>query len=111
MAGASFETLRTVAFGSITGSFAALGTPLANQSLAFRVINTTDQDIEISFDGVNAQLYVVAGTFVLYDVSSDKNPSKNLCIPQHTQVFVKYVSAPSKGTVVFETLYSLIPGY
>lgn len=109
---ASFEKLRSLAYGSITNSgYTAIGTPLTNPSAAFRIVNNTDGDILISIDGVNDYFFLPAGTFVLYDVQSNRNYNKSFLFPQATQFYAKYSSSPSKNSVYVESMYSTIPGY
>ena len=102
----NFDTLRTVAHGSISGSYAAVGTALGFPSNAMRIINNTDGDMFFSDDGTNDKLFVPAGSFVLYDISSNKNsPGDALLIRAGTTFYVKQSTAATKNSVYIEILY------
>lgn len=109
---ASFEILRSLLWSSITNmGFTNIGTPLANPSHAFRLINGTDGDVEFSIDGVNAYFFLQAGTSLVYDIQTNTQREDPFQIPQRTQFSVEYVSAPTKGSVYIETMYSTVPGF
>lgn len=105
MASATFDTIRSLAFGSITGSYATLGAALAIRWRVFKISNNTDGDMFLSLDGVNDQMFVPAGGFTLYDISTNSPPPgniENLVLPIGTQFYIRYSSAPTKGTVYIE---------
>ena len=104
---ATFDQLRIVAFGSITGSYAALGVPFAHMVRVVILTNSTDKDVKISIDGVNDYLYLTAGTFKLLDISTNRETACNFYLPIGTQFYVKYVSAPGSGNVFIETVYGV----
>lgn len=99
------EPLRTVAFGSITGSYTVVGTPLSHPARIVLFQNTTDMNLVISWDGVNDHMYVVADSFILLDVGTNKGISSEFCIAQNTQFYVKYASAPSLGSLIVSVFY------
>lgn len=104
---AYFDTIKTLAHGSISTSYAAVGTVTSLPAHAFRIINNTDGDMLFSTDGSTDMLFVPHGSFVLYDVSSNKDyPDQKLFIPAQLQFYVKYSSSPSTGAVWIELLYS-----
>ncbi len=105
---AYFEALRSLAFGSISGSYAALGTKLLNPARIIKIVNTTDADVLISVDGTADHDIVPAGGFFLYDLTT--NHAGNLqgfYFPQGTQFYVKQVSAPTSGSVYLTVVYGL----
>lgn len=60
----------------------------------------------ISFDGTTDNLIVPAGSFVLYDVTTNREEAITYFVfAAGTQAFIKYVSAPSSGTIYLECLY------
>lgn len=100
------EPLRTLAFGSITGSYVAVGTALAHPARIVLFQNTTDVNLNISWDGVDAHMYVVADSFILLDVGTNKGISSEFCIAQNTQFYVSYPgSAPSLGSLIISAFY------
>jgi hypothetical protein len=104
---ALFETLRSLAYTSISGTYAAVGTPLVNPSHGFRLINNTDGDMFFSIDGTNNHFFVPASSFVLYDISTNKDVDTPFYLGALTQFYVKQSSSPSKNSVYIETMYGL----
>jgi len=102
---ALFEPIRSVAFGGISGTYAAVGTPLAFPAHAFRIINNTDGDMFFSLDGVDNHLFVPASSFVLYDISANHDFGASFYISAQTQFYVKQSTAASKNAVYIETIY------
>lgn len=102
------DTLRTVAFGSITGSYTALGTPLSFPARIICFTNTTDKDVLLSMDGTTDQLIVPAGSFKLFDITTNHKPvnQDDFCFSIGTQWYVKYAAAPSSGAVYIEVVYA-----
>lgn len=102
------DALRTIAFGGISGTYATLGAIVTQNWVTFRVINNTDGDMLISFDGTTDNLFLPAYTFVLYDISTNAPPisvNDSLVISKQTQFYVKQSTAPTKGAVWLEGLY------
>ena len=100
------DTLRSVAFGSITNSFTALGTVTSQPTRIFRVINTTDADMFLSLDGVNSNFITPKNSFVLYDLCTNREQDGDIFVlPTRTQFYIKYSTAPSLGSVYLEIIY------
>lgn len=100
------DALRTVGFGSITGSYVALGSSFAHPMRIIRIVNNTDADMLFSFDASTDNIIVPAYNFVLYDVTTNREENIIYFVfAVGTQIFIKYVSAPSVGTVYIECLY------
>jgi hypothetical protein len=100
------DGLRSIAFGSITGSFGALGTPFGKPMRLIKIINTCNTDMIISFDGTNANDYIPAGSFSLYDLTTNQvNNLAGWFFRIGTQVYVEYASAPASGNVYVIALY------
>lgn len=95
---------QTLAFGSITSSFAAVGSAIGTPISMFRLINNTDGDMIFSIDGSTNQFFVPASSFVLYDVAANRSVSQNFNLVGHIQFYVKYSSAPSKNSVYVESI-------
>jgi len=85
---ATWEELRTVAFGSVLATYAALGAPLAKSALIMRIVNRLDKDVILSFDGVTDHIYIAPSESLMYDLSSNRSGSK-LVIPTGTQIYQK----------------------
>lgn len=109
MAQAKADTLRTKAFGAITNAYTTLGTVLVHPLRIFKLTNTTDADLLISFDGTTDQLFLAAGSFTLYDLSTNAPPlsvTDNLLLPIGTQFYVKYNDVPTEGSLWLEGIYA-----
>lgn len=101
----SFEAVRELAFGAISGTYAALGVPLTNNARLVSFQNSTDVAVYISFDGSTDHLRMATNSFKLLDLSSNKVRDDGLFIASGTQIWVKQVSSgPSSGTVWAEVL-------
>ena len=105
---AEIDALRTVAFGSITGSYTAVGAPQAYQARIICFTNTTNEDVLFSNDGSTNKLIVPAGSFKLFDITTNHRPvnQDDFSFPNGTQWYVKYASAPSSGAIYIEIVYA-----
>lgn len=90
-----FDALRSLAFASITNNYVAVGTPFEHPMRVVHFINNTNGDMLVSFDGINDNAVVLAETFVLYDLTSDQDVNEKFRFQQGTQLFVKYITAPT----------------
>jgi len=109
MAVAHFDPLRSLAFGGISGTYADLGPPLDTNSRLFKITNATNGDILVSLDGATDNMFVPAGSFTLYDLSTNSPPiavTDNLVLAIGTQFSVKQSTAPSSGAVYLESISS-----
>ena len=102
----TFETVKSVLYSAVTNSFTAFGTPTAHAWRTIRVVNTSDGDMAISFDGTNSNIVVPAGSFVLYDFTANKeNTAFGFFLAKNTQIYIKYLTAPTKLSVYVEGVY------
>jgi hypothetical protein len=99
-----FNPLGTVAFGSLTGSYTALGPPMPGHARVVKFSNSTNQDVLISADGVTDHLRVATNSFVLFDFSSNKIQEDGLFVQKGDQFYVKYAAAPASGNVWIEVI-------
>ena len=100
------ETLRTVLFGAISGTYAALGTPLEHSAHAIILQNLTDTTMVFSWNGTNDHQVLAAGTSLVLDVTANKTSSAGaFYIAKSTQFWVKQLTAPSSGSVYLTALY------
>jgi hypothetical protein len=95
-----FDTLRSLAFGSISGTYAAVGTAFTRPARIVKITNTMDADITVSFGGGIDNDYVPAGSFVLYDFCANMAAQGGyLAQSIGTKVSAKTSGSPSKGAV------------
>ena len=100
------ETLRSLAFGSISGTYAGIGTAFLNPSRILYVLNNTDALLTYSFDGVNDHFVLPSAGFILLDVTANKTETGGaLSISQGQRVYVK--GAPGSGSTYVSTFYGL----
>lgn len=99
-----FNPLTAVAFGSITASYVAFGAPMPKPAHLIRLNNSTNQDILISADGVTDNLRIASNSFVLLDFTSNRVSDNAYFVPQNTQFYIKYVSAPGSGSAWIEVI-------
>lgn len=101
------EEIRTLAFGDISGTYAALGAAMDNPVVNYRIQNLTNQNVLVSYDGVTDHDLIAAGGFVLLDVSSNKGKGDALVLSKGDIVFVKEeTSGPSSGSVYLSVYYA-----
>lgn len=102
---AQLDNVREVAFGSISGTYAAIGTALTDHARLIRFVNSTDVQVYISDDGVNNKLRLAANSYILFDFSANKIRDDGLFFPVGSQFYVKQVSgAPGSGAVWVEVV-------
>ncbi len=112
MAIARADTLRTLAFGSISGTYAAVGAVLAKTWRTFKITNNTNGDLLVSFDGINDNLFIPASSFTLYDLSTNApndTLQESLVLALGTQIYVKQSTAPTSGAIWVEAFYAKVP--
>lgn len=100
-----FDPLRVVEFGDYTGDFVTMGDPFAHKVRIVDMLNTSDKDAIISFDGVEDHVYVPAGGFVLYDIEANTLSGFEFTFSLHTQPYVNWASAPTSGAVILGAAY------
>lgn len=109
MAVARFDALRSLAFGGISGTYAALGTPLTQNWREFRIVNATNGDIFISANGTTDNFFLPSNSFVLWDLSTNSPPiaeTDTFTLAIGTQFYVKQSTAPTSGSVYLEGIYA-----
>lgn len=104
---AQIDTLRSIAFGSISGSYAAVGSALTYGARLIAFTNATNGDLFVSTDGSTNMLFLLANSFKLFDLTTNRsiNDPVFVFVPG-TQFFVKQSSAPSSGTFNIEVIYA-----
>lgn len=98
------EPLRSLAFGSISGTYAGIGTVLSNPCRIIHFTNTTDVLLTLSFDGVSDHFVLPANGFLLLDVTSNKTVTGgSFTISQGQRFYAK--GAPTLGAVYIAAFY------
>lgn len=100
------ETLRTLAYTGITGSYAPLGTPFVNPISIFLFQNQTNQLVYVSLDGVNNHFAVPSAGFILFDLTTNKTLSQGIFFSEGTQIYVNAPGTlPTTNAVYLSVLY------
>lgn len=100
MSVATIDTIRSLAFGGISSSYAPIGTPTTKPCVWACFTNTTDGDLFISDDGINDKFIIVSGSFKLPDIATN-----GVLLHTNTQLYVRQSTAPSMGSIYVEIIY------
>lgn len=103
---AIFETLRSLDSATLAGAYLPVGIPLVNPSSILKIVNNSNVLVTISTDGINDNDILPAGSFVLYDISSDaqiRSSDGNLRFPANTQFYAK--AAAGIGLIYITSIY------
>lgn len=84
-------TLTSIAATSFTGSYQAINSSgLSNACFLVRIINNTNKDITISYDGVNDHDFLPTLTNLQLPLQSNSQPNNSIALmPKGTVVWVK----------------------
>lgn len=100
----TWETLRTIDSATLTGSYQALGTPLAHSSFICKLVNNSTSLVTISIDGVTDIDVAPASSFWLYDETKQvAGVAFSPALPQGTQFYVK--GSAGTGSIYLVTQY------
>lgn len=97
------DAIRSIDSATFTGSYQAVGTKLTNPTRIIKFTNNSTVLVTVSWDGTNDHEILPAGSFVLLDVSSDRETSNIFEIGANTQFYVK--GAAGTGLVYISTYY------
>lgn len=85
----AWETLRSIDSATLTGSYQAVGTPLAHPSYIVKLVNNSTVLVTISIDGINDIDVAPASSFWLYDEGKVGSAGGWPALPEGTQIYVK----------------------
>lgn len=103
---AFFDTLRSIAFGDITGAYAPVGTPFDHTVRLIHITNNTDGDMIISTNGVTDHLFVPAHSFILLDLTTNHGQyDSTFVLSKETQFYVKESTASTSGSLYIAAVY------
>jgi hypothetical protein len=91
--------LTSLGSGSVSGTYAAINSAgLPNPCSILRIINNSNKDVTVSFDGINDHEFVPTLTSVHLSLQSNAQPNTlSAVIPQGTIVYIK--GTTGTGTV------------
>ena len=103
----AFEAVRELDFGDVSGTYIALGTPLANHVRLLSLQNGTNEEIYVSFDGVVDHIRMAENSFKLLDLSSNRVRDDGLFLAVGTQIYIKEnLVTPTSGSFWAEVIYA-----
>lgn len=84
------DALRSFASASMTGSYQQVGTALSHPIRLLKMVNNSNQDITVSFDGSTDNDYIPANSFALYDMTTNRtNEGAYFAFQIGTKIYVK----------------------
>jgi len=104
---ASWDVIREIAFGSLSDSYAAIGSATTKNTRVVKITNNTDETVYVSIDGTTDMLKLPENSFQLWDLTANK-ARENL--PQFISIgtvfYARHITAvaPASGWVSIETL-------
>src|SRR3990167_1398578 len=94
-----FEALRSLAFGSISGTYAGVGSAVAHPVRQFIVENLTDALMTFSFDGVTDHFVLPRNGLLISDVTTNKVREDGFFLAEGERLYVK--GTATSGAVYF----------
>lgn len=98
------DTLRSIDSATFTGSYQAVGTALSYPAKIVKFTNNSNALVTLSWDGINAHDVLPATSFLLLDVSANREVSNQCDIPAYTQFYVK--GSASTGSFYISVYYA-----
>lgn len=101
------EELRSLSFGGVSGTYAAVGTGFSHPIILLQIVNDLNADILISFFNEEDHVFLKAGSFILIDAAANKaDPGGTRFFDKGTIIQVKQASgAASSGSVYVAAFY------
>ena len=98
------DLLRTLAHGSISGTYAGIGTPFTFPVRIMHIYNNTDVLLTFSIDGINDYFVVPTSSFILLDLTANHTGYGGAAyIGAGTRIYVK--GSPTVNSVYLSTWY------
>jgi hypothetical protein len=101
------EPVRSIAYGSISGTYAGIGTAITNPSRIIVIQNLTDADVMISEDGINDHYPLPAKSGQIWDYCSNQSHAEGAYKAAGTRFYVKLIGTATMGSVYLSTQYGL----
>lgn len=97
----NYDPRRSLAFGGIGAAYAQVGTSFTRPVRLIKLVNTSNQAMDVSADGVVDHDILPANAFYLYDLTSNKVRDEGAFFRVGYGVWVKSTSgvAPTSGAV------------
>lgn len=99
------EVERTLAYTGISGTYAAVGTPLKFAAIQVILQNLTDGLVSFSWDGTNSAITLAANTSFILDIQSNKGRADAMMVSENTQFWVSTSATLHSGAIYISALY------
>jgi len=99
------ETLREVAFGSITDSLAPMGGSYEFPVRVYFFTNGTDETVYVSWNGTDNMFAILAGSSLTLDVTTNKSFDDGLYLGVGNSTYIAYQTVPTSGSVYLSIVY------
>lgn len=100
------EPVRSLAAGSISGTYMGVGTSVSHPVRQFFIQNLTDVTLMFSLDGTNDHFPLPSNGFFLNDIMSNKSTiGSGLFFSEGDRLYVKEIGVPTTGSVYFSVFY------
>lgn len=97
------DTLRSIDSATFTGNYQAVGAALSNGARIVKFTNNSSVQITISWDGINDNEILPANSFLLLDISANRENTCYLEIKVGTQFYAK--GASGTGSLYISVYY------
>lgn len=82
------DVLRSFNTASLSGTYQTVGAALTVPYRILRFVNNSTTAVTVSWDGINAHDILPASSFLILDISANKEISNILDVPMGTQFYV-----------------------
>ena len=83
------EPIRSLAFGSISTAYAGIGTEMTRPIRMMHMVNTTDQVLMLSFDGIEDHIIIPSNGYYIYDITTNKTSEQGFYLAQGERLYVR----------------------
>jgi hypothetical protein len=97
---------RSLAAGSITGSYTAIGTAFERPMRIVKIQNLADATLQFSFDGVTDHITLPENGFLLIDVTANQADARGFFVSVGTTIYAKQLGVPTTGAVYVTAMYA-----
>lgn len=109
MTAVKFDVVRSIGFASIGVSYVSVGGILSNNWRILKITSTLDNDVFVSLNGVDNNIFVPGGGYVVYDFGTNEPAiasNDNMVISKGSQFYVIAVGSLTYGDLHIEGVYS-----
>jgi len=99
------EPQRSLAFGSISGTYAGIGTSLDHPARIIMLHNDTDALLQISENGIDDHYVIAAQSGQVYDLAANQAREAGGYKAAGTRFYVKTIGAPTAGSIYLSAQY------